>query len=241
MTGAELAALYAFPPNSLGYCGTGSFRDVLSSHLDSGGRAKDLEGCLRDFRVHHAYLSLIARESGLRPFDEEVVKAFWLGNGLLEAVSRASLRRFITEDLFANESAARARRLCDDLPEGILPHHSFNVLYVNFVTDKVARSVRSYDSCCVTWGEALDAKGQEARIRRRAITRGRYGFALEERNGTVRLERDGVRLIRDGPVKAGDALSVHWGLAVQRLSSRDAEALEKYTARNIDAINSMVR
>ena len=233
MKGAELASHYAFPPNNLGYCGRKSFRHSLRSFLGGETGTSRLEQEIRGFRIHYAYLKLIARENGLRPFDERVVRAFWSGNSLLESVSRDSMKRFIAEVLFAGKRSARAKALTDNLPDGIRPHHSFNVLYVNFVTDSVERSIKNFDSCCVSAAKVLEAKGKQAIVIRKALT-WKDGFRLEERRDKIDLERSGIRLVPG--LKKGDTVAVHWGMAVEKLSPANGRALLKYTKKNLDII-----
>ncbi|HSB47261.1 MAG TPA: DUF6390 family protein [Candidatus Bilamarchaeum sp.] len=236
MNGAALAARYAFPPNRFGYCGTKSFRSVLGAHLSHGGHIKSLESELRNFRVHYAYLRLIARESGRKPFEMEVVRAFWTGNTLLENVSGQALRRFISRDLFEGKHPSRARKLCSTLPDGILPHHSFNSLFVNFVTDRVERSAENFDSCCITAARVLSVGNRRASVTRNSIGH-KGGFVFREKKDALGLEHDSVRLA--GRIKKGDIVSAHWGMAVEKLSPGNARLLEKYTKRNIEAVNGM--
>ncbi|MFH0885004.1 MAG: DUF6390 family protein [Candidatus Micrarchaeota archaeon] len=234
MDGAELASLYAFPPNRHGYCGTRGFCATLRKFQEGKTGSHALRSELARFCPHYAYLSLIARESGLQPFDKEVVRAFWTGNSLLESVRQGALRSFIEKDLFKGKQPTRARRLCDGLPPGILPHHSFNVLYVNFVSNVVPRTVRNYDSCCVTSGKVLSISGKNAAILRRSIG---YdgGFVIKEKESQVSLERGGMRFVSE--VKKGDVVSVHWGMIIEKLGRKDERLLNEYTLKNMRAIS----
>jgi len=234
MDGAELASNYAFPPNRRGYCGSGGFAGTLRKHLAGKSTVAALKSGLKRFSAHYAYLSLIARENGIGPFDEGVVRAFWIGNRLLESVRPAALRSFIAMDLMGGKQASRAKRLCELLPEGILPHHSFNVLYINFVSNAVPRSISNFDSCCITWGEVLSVSENSIGLLRHSIG---YddGFVIVRKKSKVALGRDGVRFL--GDVSKGDSVSVHWGMAIERLSRKDERLLEEYTLKNIRAIN----
>jgi hypothetical protein len=234
MDGSELAARYAFPPNRLGYCGKGSFHSVLLEYSRGKAGAGDLRIELCRFQAHHAYLSLIARENGLNPFDKEVVRAFWIGNRLLESVRPGALRKFIAKDLMKGEQAARARKLCAHLPEGILPHHSFNVLYINFVSRAVPRTIRNFDSCCITSGKVRSVSGDSAIVMRDSIGYD-SGFIIKPKKSAVSLSRGGMRFLPD--VEKGDALSVHWGMAIESLSQKNERLLKEYTIKNIRAIN----
>ncbi len=242
-SGVLLAARYAFPPNRLGYCGKPSFPDALAACLaclDSRGGALHkksvlaLERELRRFRTHLAFLKLIARENGLEPFDYEVVRAFWTGNRLLENVRPEAMRRFVERELF-RPGSRRADSLSRSIPEGILPHHSFNVLYVNFVTDKAERSLRNFDSCCITWGQVRSVSEGFVTIDRNCISRKWGRFCLSPRTERVALIRNGFRLV-DG-IRPGDTIAVHWGMAIERLGQKDVRALAACTERNIRAIN----
>lgn len=235
MNGAAFTSRYAFPPNELGYCGRPTFRAALRSFLEGRAGPLALEKEIRKFPVHYAYLRLISRENGLEPFDEKVVRAFWLGNGLLDSIGKKALERFIRRDLFKGRSPSRARRLCAGLPDGAVPHHSFNVLYVNFVTDSVERSARNFDSCCVTSGRVLSVRGKKALIERDSIG-WEDGFVMKRKRSLVDLERSGVNLC--GRLSEGDSVSVHWGMAVMKLGGRDVSALRRYNETNMDAINA---
>src|SRR4051812_41969824 len=81
--GALLFARYAYPPNSLGYCGPAGAEAMLVP-----GATSDIERRARQFEGAWAYLQLLAECAGLDdPLDERVVEAYWLGNELLDAVS----------------------------------------------------------------------------------------------------------------------------------------------------------
>lgn len=238
MDGAELASYYAFAPNQRGYCGTAGFVRALKRHLAKKGDLSALRRELGGFSAHFAYLSLIARENGLKPFDLDVVRALWTGNSLLENVRPDSLRSFIQKDLFASGQPKRAKKLCGLLPEGIVPHHSFNVLYINFVSNSVPRTLRNFDSCAITWGKVLSASKDSVRLLRASIGWNR-GFALLEKECSIALSRNGIRFV--GELKKGDVVSVHWGMAVEKLASENGRLLEKYTIKNIRAINDSGR
>jgi hydrogenase maturation factor len=243
MNGIRLAACYAFPPNSRGYCGKSSFPAVLRSSLQAAGAARDaaLAPELKCFKAHYAYLSLIARENRMEPFDREVVEAFWIGNRLLDNVSHDALRSFMTRDLFKVDGSigakgrARAEKLAASLPEGMLPHHSFNPLYIRFVSDSVERSVENLDSCCITWGRVLSVSPESATLMRNSIAIDAQGrFIIRPMESKVSLESCGMRFVDDAA--EGDVLSVHWGMAIEKLSPERAAALERYTRMNVDVL-----
>ncbi|NYZ74207.1 hypothetical protein H0O00_03630 [Candidatus Micrarchaeota archaeon] len=234
MNGAALSASYAFPPNSYGYCGKGSFTHTMRSFLRGDVTPESLETELRMFPSHYSYLSLIARENSRKAFDNDVVRALWIGNALLDNIPCDSLRSFIKRDLFAGKQKQRAEKLARNVPDGLLPHHSMNALYVKFVTNKVARSIDSYDSCCVTAGKIISLSSRSAIVDRFSISWD-GGFCIGKRRGHIALERNGICVA--GALKRGDIVSVHWGMAIQKLGMKDFNMLKTYTQRNMDAVN----
>lgn len=220
-----IAAKYSFTPNSLGYCGTSSFVSLFQS----GDKEKTMEE-LKKFHPHYAYLSLIARENQKQPFDEDVVRAFWTGNSLLENVSHESLKRFITEELFP-KNHPRAEELRTNLPEGMVPHHSFNSLYINFVTDKVEKSTKNFDSCCVLPGKVLSVSENNLQIERYSIE---DGPSIGKKQENILIDFNGTRFIDS--VQEGDVISVHWGMAIELLTREQADSILKYTKRNADIL-----
>ncbi|MFH1521240.1 MAG: DUF6390 family protein [Candidatus Micrarchaeota archaeon] len=233
MDSTLFSGCYAFPPNNLGYCGGNSFTNVIQSCLNRGKTTKKLERELKKFKAHYAYLSLIARENNLKPFDLDVVNAFWIGNSLLENVPYNSLQKFLTNNLFPKNSV-RGKFLARNLPKGLVPHHSFNSLYVNFVTEKVAKTKKNFDSCCVTSGKILSVTGKKAKINRFSIS-GHGKLTINRKISTIDLVRNSVQFTKP---KKGDIIAVHWGMAVDKLSKEDENLLLKYTQKNIDVLNA---
>ncbi|MBN1169952.1 hypothetical protein JXA56_02925 [Candidatus Micrarchaeota archaeon] len=223
MDGVKLAAKYSFQPNNLGYCGTSSFVLAYKS-----GDLEKIKKELKKFRAHYAYLQLIAKENNKDPFDLDVVKAFWIGNELLENIPYEALRDFVANELFPE--SPRATSLAENLPEGLVPHHSFNSLYINFISDAVPKTIENYDSCCVTFGEVLSVS-EKAKINRNYIAE---GPVLKQKTEEISLDIDGIRFIDS--IKPGDLVSVHWGMAIQVLLPSDYALLEKYTKRNLLAL-----
>lgn len=236
MDSTLLSGCYAFPPNSHGYCGRNSFVKVLQTCLNKAKSTKNLETELKKFKAQYAYLSLIARENNLKPFDSKVVSAFWIGNSLLENVSHKALQ-FLMNDLFP-KNPVRGKFLAENLPEGLVPHHSFNALYVNFVTEKVDRTITNFDSCCVTSGKILSISGKKAKINRFSISK-HDDFIINKKISTIDLVRNGVQLVTKP--QNGDIIAVHWGMAVDKLSKKNENLLLKYTQKNIDVLNGNLR
>ena len=99
MPGIRAAALYGFYPHRLGFCGLqeNSVKKTLWDYL-SGEKISEqkIRKILETFKGSFSYYKLITKSNGIEnPFDEKVVKAYWIGNQLLEKVPIDSLKKMI--------------------------------------------------------------------------------------------------------------------------------------------------
>ena len=257
MFGAEISGRFGLPPNSLSYCGKPNFRRAFAAYLAdksaTSRRALELE--LSKFTAHYAYLRLIAKASGFRPFDAKVSEALWIGNGLLRKAGRRSMQQLMLREFSGPGRLPRkkALALASSLPAGALPHHSFHALYVHTISGVIAPSVKNADSCMVHWGKVIKAGmspwkkggksgmpgsgGPSVLVQSQKLVRKKGKLALVPCARRLRLSCAGIVLLHS--VKTGGIVASHWGVAVMKLSARQARQLESVTRRNIQALNSI--
>ncbi len=238
--GTLTAALFALAPNSRSYCGKPSFANALRAFLaapDSASRSR-LQKELSRFTAHYSYLRLIARKNGLKPFDARVAEALWLGNSLLAKVKREDLQRMILRNFCGPGMLSKkmAKELAGGMPDGFLAHHSFHALYLHTISGVIGPSVRNADDCRVSWGKVVRMGGGRATLKSQRLVRKGGKLRLVPFARTVRLACRGIRLIPR--LAKGDLLACHWGVAVMKLSPRQALRLERATRQNIAAANN---
>ena len=93
MSGIKTAALYGIYPFELNLCGPlgEKPKEILSGYL-SGKEVSEEEvrNILKDFKGAYPYYERIAKSNGINdPFDEKVVRAYWIGNELLDKAENA--------------------------------------------------------------------------------------------------------------------------------------------------------
>ena len=227
------ACKYSLIPNELGYCGPeGSFKEFLKFiENPSVEGAKIVKPLLKEFNALFPYLELISRCNNLDPFSEQVIEAYWVGNSLLESVSKRELQKTV----LSFQSFGLPRRIAEkkaaELPNNLLPHHSFHVLYVNFISQKVKPIVKNLGECIVQWAKVVEEtdKGIVAK-----------GSSLFSESGELKL-REKEKTLKN-PFKLelnkGDLISGHWGNAVEKLSEEQSKRLKKYTELTLSGIKS---
>jgi hypothetical protein len=248
--GPVLFARYAYPPNELGYCGPDAHRELLEradaataqGAPDDGGLRRQARG----FEGAWPYLELIAHANGLAdPLDRRVVEAYWVGNGLLRAVSPPALGACL-EDRFR----ARGREVWRGVAgvveaPGAVPHHSFHVLavypWVGLLRSGAREeALRVLDRCRIRCGQVFEVGGSHALIRSRPL---RWdGRRLDE--GPDVVERVVTHLDGYGLAPAlspGDWCSAHWDWACDRLDRSGVVALRRWTRRQLAAVNAQDR
>jgi hypothetical protein len=242
VSGAELFARYAYPPNQLGYCGPEDAAALLAR--GSPDAERQIAGHARRFEGAWPYLEIIAAAAQIAdPLDARVVEAYWIGNDLLDNVDPEALterlRERFTGQPGANWGPGR-------------PHHSYHVFavypWVGLLRRGAGngRALSILDQCRIRWGRVAAVDGDRLRVRSRPLVldNGRLtlGLAREE---TVAWSERGRSLLPpepDGgpPVAAGDLVAMHWHWVCDRLNPWQEAELARRTDDQLAATNALL-
>lgn len=221
-------ARYAYPPNELGYCGP---TDVAGPDL--GGHAREFDGAW-------PYLVEIAEAAGIEdPLDEEVVRTYWIGGRLLDAVDPdrllARLRTAFTGQvtgLLGELTAAPA----------VLAHHSFHVLvvypWIRFLERDPATPLQILQECRIRWGTVASVDDEYAVVTSPPLTyeAGVIGLGAPVTQ-TVRWRKHGAAL---APAPApGGVIAAHWDWICATLSESECADLQAATRITIELVNAV--
>lgn len=225
MTGRELFACYAFPPNELGYCGPADTEQAeLAEH------AEDFDGAW-------PYLVAIADAAGLSdPLDDSVVRSYWIGGELLDTVEAGELLTRL-RGAFAGQVTGL---LADVDADGVLAHHSFHVLvvypWVRFLDRDPTTPVKVMQDCRIRWGTVESVEGDHVVLTSAPLTfaDGVLGLGVPaiER---VRWRKGGTSLTP--PPIPGDVVAAHWDWVCGTITAAEHEALITATDRTLDLVN----
>lgn len=231
---------YAFMPNRLRYCGGDDNRTIFQYAI-ADVKEPPLVAMLRKFTGALPYLSLIARGNGIAdPFDERVVEAYWIGNGLLERVEARDLYASLRARYGRELPPAVMDRVSAKAPAGARPHHSFHVFDVWRQSERASAGVLAMlDSCRVSWGSVVAVEGAELVVDRRPV---------RLRDGTLVLgepQRERVTRMVEGSgfatgASVGDVVSIHWGWVCELLDERGRASLERYTLHHLRLANETI-
>ncbi len=222
------ASLYSIPPNKLGYCGPKESWKVLDSFISNQDEqsAEEAKRLLTGFNALHPYLELIANANGLEPFDAEVIDAYWIGNQLLENVSFKEIQKTILSFQNFGLPKSIAEKKAAELPDGMRPHHSMHVLFVNFISQKVEPIVKNLSNCIVQWAKVFEETEKGIRVK---------GFDLLLESGELKIKEK--EKIIENPfnlrLQPKDLVTVHWDNAIEKISEDELKRLEKYTKATI--------
>jgi Family of unknown function (DUF6390) len=238
--GALTFARYAYPPNSLGYCGADEARTLLQ-YGEAGVSDGGLVQLARSFEGAWPYLELIAGANGIDdPVDPRVVEAYWVGNGFLEQVDAGSLVTHL-DDRFRLRAGQGWRHLTESMPEDAVPHHNFHVFgvypWVGLLrAGNVLEPLRVLESCRISPARVESVAGDEATVAVRPLQwDGRHlrpGPWVERH---VAWQHLGSGFLHD--LRRGDWVSVHWDWVCDRLSPAQVAALRAYTTRTLALAN----
>ena len=226
MSGRDLFACYAFPPNELGYCGPA---DTAQAELAS--HAKEFDGAW-------PYLQTIAEAAGLSdPLDDDVVRNYWIGGPLLDKVDPVELLTRLRE-VFTGQVTG----ILDDITaDNVLAHHSFHVFavypWVGFLDRDPSTPLRVMQACRIRWGTVESVDDDHAVITSAPLTfdEGTLGLgdAVQER---VRWRKDDTSLA-PAPVP-GSIVAAHWDWVCGPMTDAECDALADATRRTLELVNS---
>lgn len=234
-------ARYGFMPNRLHFCGPDKNTDLFGYccryYLDRG-----LNVILKEFATLYPYLKFIARSNAIRdPFDERVIDAYWLGNALLENISRGRLYDHLLDDhQFKKKFGYRdLDEIKGKISLGAKPHHSFHVINVWKRTGHLeeAHTLNSMDLCRISWGKVVKVEKPHFEVEYQPL-------ALEGNKlklGQPVAHKIMFEIANDGFVKdaqPGQWVSFHWDFACELISDWQAANLKKYTLESIALANS---
>jgi uncharacterized protein DUF6390 len=241
LAGAQLFIRYAYPPNSLGYCGPADsaafFQYGASGTVDRG-----LVQLARSFEGAWPYLELIAGATGIGdPLDRRVVEAYWVGNCLLPAVGVGATAASV-EERFRPRTGRRFPHLLDAVLAGGVPHHSFHVFgvypWVGLLGDdrKAPHALNVLDRCRIRWGRVEHVDGDQVTVTSRPLTWNGEVLGFGDPRPEVALHaRDAVGYLAG--LQPGDCVSLHWDWVCDRLSPRQLRLLRGYTLRQLEITN----
>ena len=248
--GQRLFARYAYAPNHLGYCGPGDSASL--AELAATGRTEgDVRSIASRFSGAWPYLCVLAEITGIDdPLDDEVVRAYWTGSPLLDAVDRPRFWRKLLDRIAAAGAGRYWAHLTPALLSEAMPTHGFHVFGVYPWTrllpsaDPAAPAaaapgpaLRVLDSCRIRWGRVTAVDRDHAVVRgRRLAWDGRALQLGEETEDSVRLVDAGRAFVTD--VSPGDWLAVHWDLACDRLEGDELGQLQRWTDWQLAATNA---
>jgi len=231
MRGLKSAVLYSFPPQRFGLCGMGEKGGEEIFDFLLGKKVPKIKKIIESFKGAFFYYELIAKENKIsNPFNEKVVRAYWVGNELLEKVRLEKLREIVEKDF-------KKPKLAKILPESARAHHSFHVLVAGPIEKNLKMTEGMKDLCKISWGKVLKILDWRLQIVNLIVE---YRSLQKEKEWI--LGKPTKRKIfwdkRISPkIKVGDFISFHWDFALEKLSKKDLENLKKYTQISIQTAN----
>jgi hypothetical protein len=237
--GVRLFARYAFPPNSLGYCGpedSGLLPDLMTETPALAG--DELRHVAEGFAGAWPYLSLIGGIAGRDPLDAIVVEAYWIGNSLLDQVDLAVWGNSL-DDRFVRRAGTDAAVITDAAASGGVPTHAFHVFcvypWVGLLRGGATeQALTVINNCRIRWGTIQEPAGDDGFVvKSRALTWDGRVLALgqpEDQFVHAPVDRNVV-------VGTGDTVSLHWDYVCDRLKAPQLAELQNRHNHHMALVN----
>ncbi len=239
MSGLKLAAIYGIMPNRLGFCGPKKKQEQSLVYDFICGKKKPSEKkmveILKQFTGARAYYKLIAESNGIKDiFDYDVVRAYWIGNKLLDNIKVNDFQKIMINDLLEPSDIELVKNKiiekAKNFPLNSVPHHSFNVYEMRLVAGLLIADrkwTHLLDKCRISWGLVKEICDGKIQVSYKPITyefRGR--FKIQKLLSEKEIDWD-KNILPD--LKIGDLVSIHWDMAIEIINQKDMDNLDKYT------------
>lgn len=240
--GRRRFALYAYPPNELGYCGPDD-PAMLTAAARAGALTEGgVDAIARQFSGAWPYLQLIARANGLAdPLDDTVVDAYWLGG---EMASRVAPHDFAASSVAQMEirTGRGEAELVSPLGRGAPLQHNYHVLVVYpwlgvLRRGGPAKVLSILEDCRIRKGVVLGIEGTNAWVESRQLVFDGHSLAEGElRTEKVRVGLPAMLGDAGGRPSVGDTVSLHWDWLCEALTPDATARLEDSTTRVLAAL-----
>ncbi len=241
--GERLFSRYAHAPNSLGYCGPAAAAALQRAACGQAVDSEEVRRIARTFSGAWPYQQLIGELSGLDPLGVEVGRAYWTGSALTEGIDNTRFGELLLER-FGSQAGHYWTHLTPDLLREATPTHIFHVLGIYPWTRllpagpvEAATALSVLDNCRIRVGRVLAVEGTRLRVESDHLEwEGQTLSVVSTPPEEVDFTVDGAAFTDRVPL-VGDAVALHWGFACDLLGEEDAVALQRITARQVEATN----
>lgn len=227
---------FAFPPNSLGYCGPVDTAETLATMSREPSGPDVARHVIPAFQGAWPYLELIGHTTGNDPLSTRVVEAYWIGSPLLEVVGLGALGDSL-EARFRKRAGWNWSEVVGHLNRGGRPNHAFHVFCVYpwaglLRAGIIDQPLAVLDRCRIRWGRVEGSLGEDWVVRSRPLVWEREQLRL----GPARPEV--VRGPADGhEIRVGETVALHWDYVCQRLTPAQSVQLRRYHDLHLAIVN----
>ena len=231
-----LACGFSLITNKLRYCGPkDAYTDFYNVIKGMDYDKEKIKKHLMRYEGLYVYLKGIADKSRKEMFDYDVVESYWIGNSLLDKFDANALKKMVLGLAKRGLPEKYAKKMAKQMPSGMNPHHSFNVLYVGvgMTTGSVPTNIKTMNSCIVSVGKVVKISNDKLTLKLSPIEIG--GDKLMFGKETMKKVAYNKEFLPG--LKKNDDVAVHWGYACKILTKKEVFSLKKYTQKNMDALN----
>ncbi|USN45533.1 MAG: hypothetical protein H6502_00140 [Candidatus Woesearchaeota archaeon] len=235
MNGVELTIRFAYIVNFLRYCGPKCASEQFLEYFNKKISQEEALSLLKKFEGLHVYLEALSEKSGQPYASDQAAEAYWIGNELLDLFDNEDMARIIHSLTKRGLPPSLAQRLISSMPNGLFPHHNFNVFYVGVgnTTGHVPTTLLTMDKCRITSGTVKE-------VRETTLLVSYAPLAFKENKLVFASEKDiEVSYLPEmlASVRKGDTVALHWDFAPVLLSEDQANKIKQYSQLLMDRIS----
>lgn len=161
-------------------------------------------------------------------FHEDVVRAYWLGNSLSKPLTKKDIDRFLSQKRNFEHHRFHLIKILELV--GGRAHHNFESLWLIKGMERGRRFppkfLENLNDCLMRAGEVIEIGKLSLKVKTKSIGFSNQGFILEDSR-----ERTYGGLVKE--IEKGNFISIHLGMAREKIQRETAENLLKITEETI--------
>ena len=225
--GLLVAARYSLP--ALKFSGCGIDREIgekIKQRLREPVSAEEAKELLSKFKTARLFYQLIADSCGLSPYDENVVRGYWIGNWASCQVETDTLRKAVAQKEAEVIGWEKAETLAARIPADVTLNHSFNSFLLKLIFD--GDYSEEFDCCRISWGQVLRKSKEKLAVSYRQIVKEEKLFTW----GSLKRREIFWDYRFNGKPEIGNWVSFHFGQGCEVLDYEGHYRLKHYTNLN---------
>jgi len=234
MDSIKLASIYLFNPKRINYQVEELPDRKLYDYILGKEKKSEAEKILKKSTAVMLFLELIARKNKKKAFDSDVIEAYFIGNELLDNVNFVDMKKMIEKDFVKlGLKVEIVKLLVKNLPKKAIPSFNFQIMHASILNKEIPMLSNINDSR-ISFGRVIKLFDEKMLVAYNPLEKSKIFSVKNPVKKEIIYDKE---FLKD--IKENDFVSIKQNFALQKLTKKQVDNVEKYTNKVIEALNTL--